>query len=97
MKQDKSNVINLLNKVKYKYKSDSLTNQKMFITIVLTIKTVAVIRMVVSMKITELIITIIVIIIIKQIITTIITTRGHEVPGWHPAEDCRVSWPGWDL
>ena len=64
MKQDKSNVTNLLNNVKYKYKRYSLTYQKMFIAIILTIKTVVVIKMVGSIKITELMIKIIVIIII---------------------------------
>ena len=66
MKQDKSNVTNLLNNVKYKYKRYSLTYQKMFIAIILTIKTVVVIKMVGSIKITELMIKIIVIIIIMN-------------------------------
>ena len=66
MKQDKSNVTNLLNNVKYKYKSYSLTYQKIFIAIILTIKTVVVIKMVGSIKITELTIKIIVIIIIMN-------------------------------
>ena len=66
MKQDKSNVTNLLNNVKYKYKRYSLTYQQMFIAIILTIKTVVVIKMVGSIKITELMIKIIVIIIIMN-------------------------------
>lgn len=64
---------NLLNKVRYKYKSESLTYQKMFITtIILTINTAVAIKMVVNMKIAELMIMIIVAIIITRIIIVII-------------------------
>ena len=64
---------NLLNKVRYKYKSESLTYQKMFITtIILTINTAVTIKMVVNMKITELMIMIIVTIITTRIIIVII-------------------------
>ena len=69
MKQDKSNAINLLKSIKYKYKGYSLTYQKNFIGIRLTIKTVVVIRMVGSIKITELVIMIIVIITIIMTFT----------------------------